>query len=723
MLDGEEKSKPKDELELNDEELAVLLDKLNRNAVGYLSDEVSADSDNALDRYLGKPYGDEEEGMSQAMSMDVAEVVDWALPDLLEPFIAGDRVVEYEASKEADEAWVENAADLANHVFHVENRGVIFLYDTIKTALIQKIGYSKTYWKDEKKDEEQKLSGLSIMNVMEMQQDKTIEIVSIEAEPVNVAELPEEVQAAFEDGNVYTIAIEREVKCGKVVIESVPPEEIKVASRSSDIEDIEYIAHEVEVPRWKLIAMGFDRDKVESLASEKKAEESRADHRFFDETRRNYENHLKTQEVVTLIEEYPMLDLDGDGDAERWQIFRVGKTILDKQEVTSHPFDCWTADRIPHRLIGLALADKVKQTQKIKTHLTRDLLNNIYMANRPRIEVPDGATNKNTINDLLNIRIGGLIRTTGKAELKPILTPDRTGTALTAITYMDGVREQQSGITRNGLAVSSEVVDPKSATESNRQSRNEQVRKRLMCRMIAETFLVPVFRKILTLMVSYQEAEKTIKVAGKWVPMNPRAWDANALARTSVGLGHANRDEEMAAAQIIIGAQAQAYQIGLADKKRLYNAGAKLVKAVGWRNPEDYFLNPDSDEGKQAAQMEQQSQGQDPKMLEVQGKLQLQGEKAQTQTALEQAKLQLKKQEQETKAQIAAMTAQVNANAKMQIEQMSKALEAQLAERQQDIEAALSRYEIDRSTEAKMHASSTAAKSRVENVQFGGKIG
>ena len=69
---------------MTNERLAVLLDEMNRTAVGYLSDEVSVDQDSNLDRYLGKPYGDEEEGRSNAMSLDVAEVVDWALPDLLE---------------------------------------------------------------------------------------------------------------------------------------------------------------------------------------------------------------------------------------------------------------------------------------------------------------------------------------------------------------------------------------------------------------------------------------------------------------------------------------------------------------------------------------------------------------------------------------------------------------------------------------------------------------
>ena len=64
--------------DMTPDELVTILDEENRRAVGYLSDEVRQDQDENLDRYLGRPYGDEDDGSSNAVSMDVAEVVDWA---------------------------------------------------------------------------------------------------------------------------------------------------------------------------------------------------------------------------------------------------------------------------------------------------------------------------------------------------------------------------------------------------------------------------------------------------------------------------------------------------------------------------------------------------------------------------------------------------------------------------------------------------------------------
>lgn len=710
---------------MTNERLAVLLDEMNRTAVGYLSDEVSVDQDSNLDRYLGKPYGDEEEGRSNALSMDVAEVVDWALPDLLEPFLSGDRVVEFEPNAQKDEEWVDTASDVANHEFFNENNGVIVLHDTLKSALIQKIGYTKTVWKAVEKNRRETLSGLSILNVQALHQEDGVIIESVESEPIQVVD--ESMAAAFTDGQQYTVTLTKIEKSGCNDIASVAPEEIKVASRSSDIEKTRYIAQETEMTRGELVEMGFDPEVVATLQAEKTIEGNRKDTRFDNEQRQETQAGSNEFDIVTLIEEYPLIDANGDGKPERLQVFRVGKTILqDPVEVTEHPFDCWTADRIPHRLIGLALADKVKQTQKIKTHLTRNMLDNVYLANNPRIEIPEEAAGDDTIADLLDVRIGGFIRTRGQGgQMRPIEIPDRSATALQAITYMDTVREMQSGITRNGMALSSEVIDAKSATESRRQDRNEQVRKRLMCRMIAETLLVPLFRKILKNLVSYQDAPRTMKISGKWVEFDARSWDADCKARVSVGLGHANRDEMLQAAQVVGQAQLQMLPLGLVRPEHAFETAKKLVEGVGWRFADKYFVDPASPEGQQAMQQSQQ-QKPDPKMAEVQAKTQLEQVKAQFQQQMDaqnaQMKAQLAQIDAATKKQIAEMKAAMD----FQIAQTRIAAEQEIANKRLEAEMDLANRKAQVDAEIKRETASVKARERANgsgNVRFGGQIG
>lgn len=735
------KPKPKD---MSDEELTTILEELNRRAIGYLSDEVSVDQDDNLDRYLGRPYGDEEEGRSTALSMDVAEVVDWALPDLLEPFVSGERIVEFSPRRRQDDQFCEQASDLVQYVFMEDNPGFLVLHDTVKTALIQKLGVIKTVWRDEEKTEEETLTGISAIHLAELQQDASIEIAedAISAEPVQSAD--PEIMAAFPDGQTYTVHITRKVNAGCVQVMSIPPEEFKVSSRSADLENVEYVCHETEKTRGDLIDMGFEPDEVMLLSADRRRDTDRQDSRFQDEDRREDSSRNKLSDILTLVEEYPRIDADGDGKLERRQIFRVGKRILSNEVVSEHPFDAWTADRIPHRLIGLALADKVKQTQKIKTHLTRNFLDNVYLANNPRTEVPEQAERGDgeTIEDLLNVRIGGIVRTKQGGMLTPIETPDRSASALQAIVYMDGVREQQSGVVKNGMAVSSEAIDPKSATEARKEDRNEQVRKRLMCRMIAETLLVPVFKKILRNLVRYQDTPRDIKLRDEWVSMDPRSWNADLKAKVSTGLGYANKDEEINAAMAVLGVQERMVAGGLTTlvrPKHLYASAAKLVKATGLRFPEQFFLDPDSQEGQQIAQEEASKPAEDPKMVEVQGKLQMKQMEMQMDAQMEAAKAERDMQitmlqaqakmaieERKTDFDFRAKLMQINAEYQLKQQQMfaeialqrqQMGFEAHMSTKQQEIDAANENKRIEGANKAAM------TKAKMKPIKFGGRVG
>lgn len=716
-----------------DAKLAVLLEEQNKKSVGYLSDELSQDQDDNLKRYLGHPYGDEEEGSSNAMSFDVAEVVDWALPDLLEPFISGERTVEFEPSKPGDEDWCEQATDYVDHVFHVDNPGVMILHDVAKTAMIQKIGITKTRWKTETKEEHCTVEGLSIMNVQQLQSDPAVTIESIEAAPVS-AELMQQAGPAFTDGQSYTVSMVRRERRGRPEIMVVPPEEFKVSARAPSLEKVGYICHESRKTRGELIDEGFDASVVQSLKSDRASATDRSDTRFAGESTRSESTEASLSDELLLHEEYIRADIDGK--VVTLQAFRVGKTILSQEVVSEHCFDIWTADRIPSRLFGLAIADKAKQTQRVKTVLLRQFLDGIYLANNPRIEVPEQAVGKYTLDDLLTYRVGGLIRTRNGGLLNPIQLPDRSSSALQAIVYMDSVREQQTGIVKNGMAVASEAIDPKSATESRTQDRNEQVRKRLMARMFSETFLVPLFRRVLRLVVKYQDFDRTLRLRGKWVQMDPRSWHADVTARPAVGLGHSNRDEQLMAGQVIMGMQMQALEMGMAEPKHLYKTASKIVQALGMRFPEQFFIDPDTPEGQQSMQKLQQGK-QDPKMAEVQGRLQMKQIemqmdaqhaqiKAQQDIQLEMLKMEAKSAVEQRRSDFdfKAKMAQIQVEydiamrelmAEMQLKQTQMRLEAQLDARQQDQMAAIG-HERQRSIQDHSRATGPA-------VRFGGRVG
>jgi hypothetical protein len=64
----------------------------------------------------------------------------------------------------------------------------------------------------------------------------------------------------------------------------------------------------------------------------------------------------------------------------------------------------WTPVPLPHKLVGLSIHDLTRDIQMQKTALTREMLNNIYLTNRPQREIVEGQVN---IEDLLNPSVGG----------------------------------------------------------------------------------------------------------------------------------------------------------------------------------------------------------------------------------------------------------------------------------------------------------------------------
>jgi hypothetical protein len=79
---------------MTDAELLAAIDAAESLALGPTSSEIATDRADAIDRYLGKPYGDEQIGRSQVVSRDVSDVVEGVCANVLKPFVAGEEVVQ-----------------------------------------------------------------------------------------------------------------------------------------------------------------------------------------------------------------------------------------------------------------------------------------------------------------------------------------------------------------------------------------------------------------------------------------------------------------------------------------------------------------------------------------------------------------------------------------------------------------------------------------------------
>ena len=132
-------------MKLTDLEIKEIVQAEEQNAIDYQS-EIAVKRTRLMDYYNCRPYGDEVDGQSRAVSSDVSDVVETLMPGIVRVFTQGRLIGIFEADKEDDEEEAENKTELSNYVFMKQNNGFMTLTNMFKDALLQFTGTVKIYW-------------------------------------------------------------------------------------------------------------------------------------------------------------------------------------------------------------------------------------------------------------------------------------------------------------------------------------------------------------------------------------------------------------------------------------------------------------------------------------------------------------------------------------------------------------------------------------------------
>jgi len=200
--------------------------------------------------------------------------------------------------------------------------------------------------------------------------------------------------------------------------------------------------------------------------------------------------------------------------------------------------------------------------------------------------------------------------------------------------------------------------------------------------------------------VRHQDKPRTIKLRGEWIPMDPRHWNAEMDCKVSVGLGHGTKDQQAAMVGTILQLQEKIVQLqGGLNGPLVYASNAKygldkfVTGPAGFKDADKFFADPSKPpEGAGPAQPPRP----DPKMLEVQGKLQLQQQESQAKLQMDGQKAQMDMQAAEAKAgqdmQLAQFMAELEARTKLRIAEMEAQTKIQIAQMTESIKAQMGAY-------------------------------
>lgn len=666
---------------MDETELQAIVSAEVEDAVSFIDSEIGPARALAVDYYFGRPLGNEEEGRSQVVSRDVHDTIQAIEPSLMRIFFSPENVVEFAPFGEDDAKTAEQATDYVNYIFTRDNDGFAILQSVFRNALREKLGVVKFWWDESVEVTTSRYTGLDEQGLQVLIEDLER---SVEAEIVS----------ATEDENGLTVDLKLKKRVDRARCAAIPPEEFLITRRATSIEDASLVAHRTMKTVSDLVAMGYDREEVES------ASQDADDLEFSDE--RDARNPWRqgglnqgdaSQRLVLYVEAYMLVDYDDDGIAELRKVCCLGPgyKVVHNAPAAFRPFADFHCDPEPHAFIGQSMADKTVDVQRVKSMVWRASLDSLAQSIYPRTVVVE---NDGKMEDALNPEVGAVLRAKTTNGYVPLVTPFVGEQAFPMLSYMDQVRENRTGMSKVSMGLDAEALQNTTATAAEGQFTRSQDRIDLIARTLANG-LRKLYRGLLRLTVENQRQERMVQLRGQWVPVDPRMWRVDMDVVCNVGLGGGS---DAAKAQILGGiAQKQEgimAQMGpngpLVTLDEYRNTLAKLLELGGFKNVQAFVKElPKGPDGQ--VMLPQMPPQPDPKLVEAQSKAELARLEAQASAQLDQAKASEDYRLQELKIAADERVAMRRVEGELALKERQIAAELDLKERQLIAELELKR--------------------------------
>jgi hypothetical protein len=598
--------------------------------------------------YMGLPNGTETEGRSAITSTDVADAIEWIMPQIMKSFTQNNEVVIFDPLNEQDELQADIESQYVYDVLMKQNEGFVLIHQFVKDALLQRNGLLKVYYDDTTEVKSYSYTGLTEDQLQMIVADENVKIISMTPRL--------ELDQTGQQVPLFDVKLAVTIKSGKVCVVTVPPEEFRVNSQHNSIslEDARFTAHIMNKSLSDLREEGFDEADIQKIMQ---SDLIRSSYRF------SYQNEPtlipsvtaadEANKLVEICECFLKLDMNGDGITERVKVTVGGvlnpTVVLETDPIDSSPWVATTAILMSHKYQGLSIYDRLKQIQDNKTAVIRNVMDNMYLQNNQRNVVLEGQVN---LDDMLVSRPGGLIRAKRLDAIQPLMTPQIGDAAFNMIRYLDETKAGRTGVSADGSASPENVGDRVGSQGVDRMMNAKEELVGLIIRVICETGIKPLCNKIRDLVTQHTDTIQDFQYRGQWVKVNPSEWPKRSKSTVRVGTGTGDTRSKLTAIEKIQQVQAQIIATpgqALTNPSKVYAALDDFCKFSGLNGAGKYFTDPNSQEGKQATQtaaqqgQQQQQQIMDEKLKEFQLNAQL-AQAATTTAEAQQANVQVKAQ-------------------------------------------------------------------------------
>jgi len=581
---------------MTEEELQGVISAEIYDAISFIDDDIGSNRALATGYYYGAPFGDEEDGRSQVVSMDVRDTVQGILPSLMRIFFGPERVVEFMPQGAEDIQNAEQATDYVDFIFKRDNPGFKILHSAFKDALVRKCGIVKYWWDESVQVSAESFSMLDEQSMMMLVENPDVEISAVREYPVPGTDPMNEAQGIMTPPPMmYDVEIKRRIKTGKVKIEALPPEEFLIDRRAKSIDEAIFVGHRTMKTVSDLVAMGYDYDEMVEASGNgndfDNNDEYQARNPFAVLSTSN--NGDPSSKSVLYIEGYLKVDFDGDGIAEMRRICTIGTSnkIIRNEIVADRQFADFCPDPEPHTFFGMCPADVVMDIQRIKSNVQRGILDSLAQAIHPRTAIVEGQAN---MEDVLNTEVGAVIRMRAPGMVQPFTTPFVGQAAFPMLDYLDDIKQTRTGISKAAAGLDADALQSttKAAVSATVNAAHQHIE--MIARIFAETGLRKLFTGILKLVVENQDRARMIRLRNTFVPIDPRSWDSNMDVIVNVGVGDGTIEDRINILnQVAMRQEMLIKETGpnnpVVSVQQYTNTLTKMLQLAGIKDSQNYF--------------------------------------------------------------------------------------------------------------------------------------
>lgn len=557
-------------------------------ADSIVSGSYITDNNNLLDRYNAELYGDEEEGLSQFTTTEVADVVDADMVSLVRVFLGANHPVRFSPIYASEDA-IKESEDLNIYIpWIIDNVEDSFRkqFDLLKSIEIQKTGWVEYGVREIEKTETKEYEGISREEFQarldELQNTDGIDEVEIESEDT-------------ENGTEYNFAVKLTRKRKEFFIDNVPWEDMIISRNVQSKQDANIVGRKWRKRRGELVAEGYDKETVKKLplvSGKDSGQSNRYDSNGYDEI--GGTNSIEWQmEMVEGVSVYVLVDQEGEGRLERMHVVKSGDEILHKEPFDHIPFAGGSAIPMPHNIVGKSRAEVCLSQQRIMTVLTRNVNDNIYAVNLGRTYVDDSKVN---MDDQHTAVKHGTIRVDGdpRISVMPDIVPYHGDKTLQVIQYLETKHAKRTGDIISNQGLTSDQLHEETATRFEGMQELGEGKIELVARVIAETVYKDLYEGLAWFARHYQDTDQELHVLGGQLTINPSKWRFEHRIKAEIN----QADESIQFLSGILSLQREALSTGsfLSDEAKIFNTLTDLMKASGRHDVLRYFNNPERPE-------------------------------------------------------------------------------------------------------------------------------